>query len=124
MRFVLLDERKKIKFLVFSPEIEKIIKDALCLQANESIFYVMVTNEQGQHTRQMRVLMHNTSPVKFEGFPTPFILSPKIGPANETSPAVSTRYMYVETKFNYIFRVTILPKKKNVVFHLRKIRLQ
>uniref|UniRef100_A0AC34EZH2 Uncharacterized protein n=1 Tax=Panagrolaimus sp. ES5 TaxID=591445 RepID=A0AC34EZH2_9BILA len=77
---------RSIDTLTLSPELQKTVREAFGLQPNEGIFYVYATNEKGEHTRQMRVILHNTTPVKFEKFASPVYLSPTLGPAGVFSP--------------------------------------
>uniref|UniRef100_A0A914Z4C2 Uncharacterized protein n=1 Tax=Panagrolaimus superbus TaxID=310955 RepID=A0A914Z4C2_9BILA len=77
---------RSIDTLTLSPELQKTVCEAFGLQSNEGIFYIYATDEKGEHTRQMRVILHNKTPIKFGKFASPVYLSPTVGPAGVLSP--------------------------------------
>jgi len=87
---------ERVDTLSFSPELQKVIREAFALQPDEGIFYVYTVDAQSNHKRQFRCFMHSQTPVKFSELEFPVVLEPtNVGGPNEHSPG---GYYYVSRK--------------------------
>ena len=90
---------ERVDTLTFSPELQKVIREAFALQPDEGIFYVYTVDAQSNHKRQFRCFMNSQTPVKFNGLEFPVVLEPTdMGRPNEQSPAVCDYYLCVLVK--------------------------